>query len=445
MDQPDEIRSVRILAGLFFASFWTIVFTGAIRKWIFPGVTALYLLQDIPILMSYAYAIWSGLFMRTYLMLVVIVLSVMIILQALVQIVVPGLPVFVALVGLHNYLLYIPMLLVFPACLTAKHRKNFVWWNLMLSIPMCLLAVAQAKSPTGAWVNRTSQGEAFGLPGSEVARVSGTFNFGTFYGLWVAMAVALCLGEWLLPRHRRSVQKTWVLIICTVAVNLCHLVSGSRGVIVMAGLDLLGAMLGAIILGSTRAILAVAGICLLLPVTAGMTYVISPAEFNIIADRFTGDQYVEDGKKRVLDGFIGFATDPKFSLIGAGVGMGVDASHSGNADSYSFTYQLSETDIIRNVMELGTPVGLTYVLLRICFAFGMVFLAIRIVRTGSSPHVLPLSFFLLLQTYQSDLTRNATMSCTQVMIGYSFILGAYFYPDNTSQDTVADEFLMRSA
>lgn len=425
------------MARLFFATFWVVIFTGSVRKWIFPGVSALYLLQDVPMVVAYVYAIWTGLFTRSYLMLYTVLLGTIITLQTLAQIVFSGLDLFVAGVGLHNYLFYLPILFVFPLCLTLRYRKDFVRWNLYLSIPMCLLAIAQSISPKQAFVNRTSEGgDAFGMPGADVARVSGTFNFTTFYGIWVGLAVALCMGEWLLPKERRSIRNQWLLILCTFTVNICHLISASRAAIALAAAAICGAMIGAIVLGSTRALLAIAGMCFLLPVAAGMTYFISPAEFNIIVDRFTGDTYVDDSKNRLQDGLIGFAVIPKFSLIGAGVGMGVDAAHVGNADTYNFTYSLSENDMTRTVMELGTPVGLLYALSRLGFLFGMVFFSIKIVRSGSSPHVLPLSVFLLAQGYQGDLTRAATMTASQIMIGYAFILGAYYYPDNDPDNSL---------
>jgi len=434
------------MARFFFASFWTIVFTGAVRKWLFPGVSIFYLLQDVPIGLAYLYALFNGFFDRGYLLLGVIFLSGVLILQGLMQIVFSGLNFFVAVVGIHNYLFYLPILVVFPLCLTEKYRRNFVWWNLILSIPMCLLAIAQAVSPKQAWVNRTSEGDAFGLPGADVARVVGTFNFTVFYGVWVGMAVALCMGEWLLPKERRVIQKNWLMILCTFTVNLCHLVSASRSAIALAAMSILGALVAAIVLGSARAIMAIVGIFVLLPVAAGMTYVISPAEFNIVLERFTGERYVADNKNRLTDGLIGFATIPEFSVIGAGIGMGVDASHVGNEDTYNFTYTLSEGDTIRNVMELGTPVGLFYVLTRIVFLFSMVFLSVKIVRSGTAPHVLPLSFILLAQAYQGDLTRAATMTASQVMVGYAFILGAYYYPDHTpSLEPSAGELSTRYA
>lgn len=444
LERPWVDSSAQTMARLFFATFWVIVFNGAVRKWIAPNASILYLLQDVPIFIAYCYAIWKGFFDRGYLMLGIVVLSTIILLQGLIQVLVLGLDFFVALAGFHNYLFYLPVLLVFPLCLTERHRRNYIWWNLILSIPMCMLAIAQALSPRMAWVNRTTGGDAAGVPGADVARVSGTFNFNGFYGIWVAMAVALCLGEWLLPKRRRVIQRTWLLILCTFTVNLCHLVAASRTAIVLAAIAVAGAMVGAVVLGSNRAIFAIGGILILLPVAAGATFVISPQEFNIVVQRFTGEDAKQNVTDRIEDTLIGFATTPKFSLIGAGIGMGVDAAHVGNTDTYNFTYELSELDTVRNVMELGTPVGLLYVLTRIAFVYGMIFLSIRLVRSGTSPHVLPLSFVLLAQNY-ADLTRSAAMTASQVMVGYAFILGAYYYPDAmTGLHFEADDSLTRS-
>jgi hypothetical protein len=144
------------MAMFYFASFLTIIFTGAIRKWLFPGLSVLYLLQDVPIGLAYLYAIWVGLFDRGYLLLGMMLLSAILILQGLLQIIISGLTIFVATVGIHNYLFYLPMLVVFPLCLTEKYRRKFIRWNLLLSIPMCMLAIVQAESPTNAWINKTS-------------------------------------------------------------------------------------------------------------------------------------------------------------------------------------------------------------------------------------------------------------------------------------------------
>src|SRR5271168_2455149 len=235
------------MAKFYFATFLAIVFTGAIRKWVFPNTNVFYLLQDVPIGMAYLYALWKGFFDRGYLLLGIVALSTILTLQGLAQIIISGLDPIVALAGFHNYLFYLPMLVVFPCCLTEKYRRKFVRWNLLLSIPMCLLALAQAASPKSAWVNRTTGGEAFGVPGADVARVSGTFNFVSFYAIWVGIAVALCIGEWLLPKERRVLRNQWLLVLCTFTLNICHLVSTSRAAIMLAAIAVLGGVVGAIV------------------------------------------------------------------------------------------------------------------------------------------------------------------------------------------------------
>jgi hypothetical protein len=51
----------------------------------------------------------------------------------------------------------------------------------------------------------------------------------------------------------------------------------------------------------------------------------------------------------------------------------------------------------------------------------------------------------LAQFGQEDRTQAAAMTACKVMVGYAFILGAYFCPDNTtSLDYAAGDSLMRS-
>jgi hypothetical protein len=90
------------MARLYFATFWLIVFTGTLRKWVFPGVTALYLLQDVPIALAYLHALRSGLFTRSYMMLGVILLSTLVTLQALMQIIISGLNITVGCASLQS-------------------------------------------------------------------------------------------------------------------------------------------------------------------------------------------------------------------------------------------------------------------------------------------------------------------------------------------------------
>lgn len=439
---PAESITSRRVAQFFFASFWAIVFTGSVRKWLFPHVSAFYLLQDVPITLAYIYAITKGYFSRGLLFLGIFFLSALVILQTLLQIVVLGLSPVIAFVGLHHYLYYLPMMLIFPLGLTPKYRQAFIRWNLWITLPFFLLSILQAMSPTGAWINRTSEGDAMGLPGVEIARVCGPFNFAVFYGIWIGTALSLALGEWILPRDQRVIKNRLLLPISTFCLGIIALVSGSRQNILLCAVAMVGACVAAGLIRSIRvmAVILLAGIAV--PIAGAMVYVISPTEFAVITDRFSGEHNQGNIKERLGSTLYGWVTEPDFSLIGKGVGMGVDAAHFGSTDAYNFTYGLSEGDTIRNVMELGTPIGYLFDILRYGLALGMIALSCRLVRV--SPHCLPLAFMLFGQI-SADLTRAATMTYTQVMIGYAFIFGVYLYPFPAAEENDTPELDESSA
>jgi hypothetical protein len=169
--------------------------------------------------------------------------------------------------------------------------------------------------------------------------------------------------------------------------------------------------------------------------------VLVPNEFQIIVERFTGDEYVAEAQGRTLDIAVGFLTDPPFSLIGAGIGMGIDAAHFGENYNANFLYQSSEWDTIRIVYEEGTLVGLFYDFTRIAFSLGMVFLAIQIVRKGGVPHVLPIAMYCFAQVYLQDLTRLGSMTSGQVAIAYAFILSVYLYPHSNAEQGSATKLI----
>ena len=433
----DEDRRQLVMARLFFATFWAIFFVGAVRKWMFPGLGILYLAQDVPIGLAYLWAFWAGFVRRTVLLWGFLWLSAIVMLQAFSQMLVIGLSPLVALVGLHHYLFYIPMMLVFPVALSDFHRRKFILWNLLLVIPISVIAALQSVSPKQAFINLTAGGEAMGVSGSDVVRSTGTFNFTVPYGIWVAIAVSLVVGEWLQPKEARVIQSNLLMIVVTVAANICYLVSGGRSVIMLSAIAILGGVVAAIMKGSKRTLMTLGLGLITLPLLVGLTAVIAPHEYDIIMLRFTGEQYVDEAQGRTQTMAVGFLTRPPVSLIGVGIGMGIDAAHPGDPSAYLYTYKYSEYDTVRIVYECGTAVGLFYDAVRIAVGVGMVLLAFNVVRRGGAPHVLPLAFVMFIQCYLGDLTRLGTSTFSQVALAYAFILGAevhsrkqqFFQPD----------------
>ena len=424
-----ERPHVRTAARLLFATFWLIIFTGAIRKWMFPNLNVLYLLQDVPIAIAYLYALMTGQFTRSLVLIGIAILSVILVLQTLLQIVLIGLSPFTAIVGLHHYLFYLPMMVVFPVVFDADLRRDFVRWNLFLALPMCALGIAQSVSPSTAFVNQSSAGGSMMIPEGGISRGTGTFNFTSFYALWLGLAFALCIGEWLLPQERRSLKSRSLHIACTTAVLLAALVSAERTALGFLLVAVFGGILASVLLGATRPLLVMVMLIAMLPIGAGLTALISPDEYAAFNNRITNSDNIDDGKSRISNALVGFLV-VDFNPVGAGIGMGINAAHIGEAGGYDATYQLSEQDIIRTVMELGTFTGLIYAFVRIGFVVALILLAVSLVRRRCSPHVLPLAFVVFAQGYMGDMTRDGTMTTTQMMIGAAFILGVFYVPDN---------------
>ena len=433
----------RSLLHLFITSYLLIVFTGAIRKWLIPSAMALYFLQDIPILAAYVYAARYKLYKRGLVAWSIFLISAVLIAQSLIQFSLANLTLKVAVIGYHAYLFYLPMLVIFPLAMDAHGRATYIRWYLLLNIPMSLLAVLQSRASAGAFINRTTGGKGFGGLGVDLARVSGTFNFAAFYAIWLSICFALCTSEWLLPQSRRSIQHRGVLFASTLGCLVSLAVSGERGAVGTALISLAGLCAVAVLLKNYRALLMIFVLPLAFLIAIGISYLISPRMLNGFQNRITNSHNAYRTQGRILNlmtSFIPTTSDP----VGIGIGYGVDGSHAGEVGGYQFTYQLSETDLARNYLELGVIAGIFYVSWRLFFCLGLVLVSVKLAIDNISTHALSLSLIIFGQAYVGDWTRNSTMSATQDFIAACFILGAfYFHDEDSSRFPAGKTFLKR--
>ncbi len=432
--QGKHLARQKTLLRLFFATYWLVVFTGAIRKWLFPGQQILYLLQDLPIAMAYLYALGTGLFTRSFLALGVLLLSVVLVVHGLLQMIVIDLPLKVLVIGLHNYIFYLPMLLVFPLVMDSEGRKKFIRWNLILNLPMTLLVVAQSRSSATAFINRTTALKGFGGLGGDLARGTGTFNFVSFYAIWLAIIFALCMGEWLVPPDRRACGKL-LLVSSTIGAMLSTIVSGERTSLGLAAIVLVVAMFAGTTMRAFRPMLITGGVLLLLPGVLLIATQLSPTMLRAFQARTTNSENVRDSKRRVLYMLTGFIPQ-RYDPIGAGLGVGTDAAHVGEINGYEVTYTLDEMDLPRTIDELGTFTGSFYDVMRMGMAVGIVLLSIFLLTRQRDPYALLLSVLVFTMLYIGDLTRNSSMTATQIFLAASFVLGSLYFPQEDSADVL---------
>lgn len=416
-----------VLALLFLASWICVLISGALRKWAFPSLNILYLLQDLPLFMAYVYAFWKGLFWGGRLAWTCIVLTAVLAVESMLQIIFGNLQLRTAVVGLHHYVFYLPILFLAPVCWNSRHRRDFIRFNLLVIVPMALIAAMQSRSPKAAWINRTSAGDdgGFALVGDTV-RATGTFNFTQSYSIWCGIAVGLVLGEWLLPPGRRAFKSRLLLLVCTLSAVLATMVSGSRTAVTEAALGFMGAFTAVLITRNVKHILRFSAVLVLVPVIAVISYFAAPVSFSAVVDRFSGENNQEDIFARVDHAFFGFTFVPQYSVLGVGIGWGIPAANPGAG----MGIVLSEHEPIRTVEELGSYIGTALVVMRYVGGVMLVFAsfrALQLTRGHSFPHGVPLAFAAAPLLMIGELERSAPVLATQIFFTIALILGAILY------------------
>lgn len=172
---------------------WLLIFEGALRKWILPGLQQPLLLVRDPIAI---YLVIVGLqreWIRSGYAKIMMVASTI---SLLLTMVLGHHDLIVALFGWRIYFFHFPMIFVMAKVLTRGDLMKMARFILYVSIPMTTLVVMQFYSPQSAWVNRGIGGDMAGA-GFDGAlgyfRPPGTFSFTSGYVGFQAVVGCLLL------------------------------------------------------------------------------------------------------------------------------------------------------------------------------------------------------------------------------------------------------------
>ncbi len=423
-----------------FMIFWiTVIFQGAIRKWLLPGFQILYFIQDVPIFIAYVYAIANGIIWYGGVFYFSIFFAFILFLQSALQVIFINYDMAAALIGLHHYLFYLPMIFLIPACMTHRNIQKFIRFNLLTILPMSMLAFMQVISPRNAWVNQTAAGDdvgqAFSVDGV-LARSSGTFNFTLPFSVWCGIMVALVIGEWLTPPERRAFRSRAFLILNSVAMLITSATSGSRTAVFLVLLAVVGGFFAVLIRSNLTAIAGYASMLLILPLLVGLAYFLAPANLNTLANRFTEKSDQQEMTFRVQNMTVGFITDTQFSLLGKGIAANIPAAQAAanafNSDPYrgADNFEYAEWDNIRAVQGLGTFVGTIVVLSRYVTSIIVLFAAYKayaLPGIASFTHAMPLAFTVVPTLAIGDMIHSAPVQAPQVLYCAAMICSALLY------------------
>src|SRR5579863_3940456 len=359
------------LKKLFWAYFLLLIFEGALRKWIVPGLSAPLLLIRDPIgllilfeaFRTYKWPTkWSG---------IAGFLAVAMLLLCAVQVILRSNPWAAALYGIRSYLLPFPVAFVMGENLTAEDLRKFGRWTLWILLPMTALEVAQYMSSPSSFLNKAAYEGGSQLYYVEAhARASGTFSFVAGPTNYVPLAAAFILYGLLNER----LAKKWLLWAATGASILSIPMIGARTVV----FELIGvvACMGiAALLGVSQLfrvfkivgpIVAVFLLVSLLPIFSRAT--------DSFKERFSEANQIEGGSARSAVTNRAFAPleyqleTTNYTLNPVGIGMGRGAAAISKLMTGEVMFITGEGELGRVMTEFGPVPGITFMLFRLILA-----------------------------------------------------------------------------
>ncbi|MEI8235399.1 MAG: hypothetical protein WCH57_12050 [Verrucomicrobiota bacterium] len=390
----DPLLWIRRLIWLYFL---LLIYEGALRKWIVPGLAnPLLIVRDPVVILIYALALSKGVFPSDSFVGWITGLGILTFLVSLVS----GVGnLFVSLYGWRTDFLHLPLIFLMPKVLTPRDVRALCIGLLITAVPMAFLVMVQFKAGPTAWVNvGVGGGEGGQLDvGFGKIRPPGTFSFTNGLADYITI-VAGCLLYAILDR---KYYPRWLLFSAAPATILMVVISGSRAtvsavIISVAMLVLICLRRPSYIGGSFKfVLLALPGLWVItsLPVfQEGME--VHAARFG---ESGGGVQHgiIERALGDYLDGIYAAADAP---LFGYGLGIGTNAAAGMIGGERGFL--LAEGEWARVVKEGGPILGMGFLLLRVAIAAYMGLMAASVFERRQNP--LPLlvfsaSFLLVMQ------------------------------------------------
>ena len=376
-------RAIQWLKTGIWAYYFLLIFEGALRKWVAPGLSMPLLIVRDPLALWMVLLCWrEGLLPQNgFLTSMVFVACVGIVTtifwghgNAL-----------VALFGARILLFHFPLIFVFASIFTREDVLQMGKVTLLLSLPMTLLIALQFFSPETATVNKGIGGDTDGggFPGAlNFMRPPGTFSFTNGVTLFYNLAGAFIFYFWLNPK---SIHRL-LLISATLALLASIPLSISRGLFFQVALTMLFTLLAVSRMPKymSKMIVALLGGAIVLALISNHPFF--QTALGAFSARFDTANEVEGGLQGVLlDRYMGGmfgalaqSGDQPFFGYGLGIGTNVGAMLLTGKQ----VFLISEGEWGRLIGEMGPLLGLSVILIRVSLTVRIAFAAYRKMITG---------------------------------------------------------------
>ena len=383
-----QARARRTIVWLIVWAYVLLVLDGALRKWVLPGAEkALYFIRDPFLLAALWLAFRHRLLGTSWLSVILLVFGVAMTLAGAYQVVTRGIPPIVIAFGLRQYIFHAYMAVLMVVVLERADVVRLIRLTLWMAVPMAVLALVQWRSGPDAWINKQlGEGAVFTVV-KDVVRTTGTFTFSAGFVMFVAAGIA-CLAAAASAR----LMPLWALAVTGVSIIACLAASGSRGVLVHAGLTLVTLLLAESVRPVTQQRpLYYLGALALIGGAAALVMTVFPESVENLIARQRAASGSENTGTRMVDILVGgFTAVDRAGLFGFGVGTATPfgmSRISGNGPGYC------EQELDRVLVECGLLLGLAYMVLRVGLLGWILSAGLRAMRLRSDPIPLMLLSF----------------------------------------------------
>ena len=394
--------NLKPLRQLLWLYFFLLIFEGALRKWVLPGLSSPLLLVREPVALFALFYGWPLINKKPWQSWLQPLLCIGFVAFFFAIVLAHG-DLYVALYGARTFIVQIPLIFLFPAVFNKDDVIKFCWVLLLLCIPMCILIVMQSNLPETHILNVAPGGEGTALFDGALgrSRPPGTFSFIT--GVASFFPLGLASFFILLYTTKLNILSRLLCTIAGISLVVAIPVSISRTLLANYLMVLLS-LITALLIARTRLIPLITG---LLAMSVAVVIATSIPAFQETSEAFTarwelagaasgsvreevGDVGVASDQitKRVLPGLIGpLSHIDTLPFFGYGTGMGSNVGAQRLSGDRFFV--LGEGGWEVSLSELGLPLGLAFLIWRIAFGFWLSSLSIKAALRGN---ILPLIF-----------------------------------------------------
>lgn len=347
--------------------FYLLIFEGALRKWVLPGLAEPLLIVRDPVAIWLLYkAITNGVWKPNGYVILIFGVSILALVLALF---IGHGNIFVAIYGLRITVIHFPLIFVIGNIFNRDDVLSMGKVVLWLCIGMTVLVAIQFYSPQSAWVNRGLGGDIEGSGFGGAAgfyRVPGTFSFTNGLAFFYGLAAAFIFYFWMDNENKKAPKL--LLIGSTIALLAAIPLSISRTVLFQIAITV--AFMLAISGRKPVVLWRIIGVSIV-----GMVFLVLLNNFSFFktasfafTERFTNANESEGGFEgvfvdRFLGGMYGAITGEKFQFWGEGIGMGTNAGAKMLTGDNS-KFLISEGEWGRIIGEMGIILGMIVILIR---------------------------------------------------------------------------------